>query len=119
VTAVARHAVRFREEFEMRCEKCGEWWPLTLEFWDPLHGVNRCTACLRDAGQHPARIVKERLVQPVEEAKERARLLSCVAQKRYYHRHHDEVLARRRDYYQRNRDAVKEAQRLYRQRRAA
>jgi hypothetical protein len=42
----ALHAIRFREEFEMRCERCRQWWPLTEEFWYPRRGLGRCLACL-------------------------------------------------------------------------
>lgn len=34
----------------MRCEDCAisggkAYWPLTLEFWEPKHGLSRCKAC--------------------------------------------------------------------------
>jgi len=43
--------VRCREgEFELRCMDCaqgdhGAYWPLTLEFWNPRRGMQRCRAC--------------------------------------------------------------------------
>jgi hypothetical protein len=47
-----RTGVRYRQDvgWELRCESCavlhGErYWPLTLEFWDPRHGMSRCRAC--------------------------------------------------------------------------
>jgi hypothetical protein len=42
--------VRIRDDaFEGKCEYCGEYLPLTAEFW-PMHnaGVRRCKACLRE-----------------------------------------------------------------------
>lgn len=44
--------VRFSEDtlcFEMLCMVCGEYWPLTLEFWEPPRGLWRCKACVREA----------------------------------------------------------------------
>ena len=39
--------VRIRDgEFEGRCDYCGEYLPLTFEFW--AQGVRRCKACLRE-----------------------------------------------------------------------
>lgn len=52
--------VRWNEElecFEMKCESCfarrgrhpgGSYWPLTLEFWDPREGLQRCRACIAE-----------------------------------------------------------------------
>lgn len=38
------------EEFQMRCGDCSRrglnaYWPMTLEFWEPKHGLTRCRAC--------------------------------------------------------------------------
>ena len=42
--------VRYREdEFELRCARCLEWWPLAIEFWSPAHTMTRCKACLNEA----------------------------------------------------------------------
>jgi hypothetical protein len=42
--------VRIREgEFEGKCDYCGEYLPLTFEFWPrENHGLRRCKACLRE-----------------------------------------------------------------------
>jgi len=37
-------------EFQLRCGDCARrgmnaYWPLTLDFWAPKHGMNRCRAC--------------------------------------------------------------------------
>ena len=48
--------VRVRDgEFEGRCEYCGEWLPLTADFWPVrvdargwTQGLRRCKACLRE-----------------------------------------------------------------------
>jgi hypothetical protein len=50
----AVRGVRWNEEtqeFEMRCDACAgtqrgpSYWPLTLEFWTPEHGLAKCRAC--------------------------------------------------------------------------
>jgi hypothetical protein len=33
------------EEFQHQCRTCREWWPLSLEHWQPAHGLGRCRAC--------------------------------------------------------------------------
>ena len=41
--------VRMRDDgFEGRCEYCGEYLPLTVEFWEARGGLRRCKACLRE-----------------------------------------------------------------------
>lgn len=39
--------MRHREDtgFEAKCLYCGEWWPITLEYWKPRGGMARCKAC--------------------------------------------------------------------------
>lgn len=37
--------VRFREELEGRCDACGEYWPITSEFWRLDEALRRCRAC--------------------------------------------------------------------------
>ena len=42
----APHVVRYSlGEWEMRCENCGEWWPIDLAHWQPNHGLARCREC--------------------------------------------------------------------------
>lgn len=37
---------RWREDgWQLQCRTCGDWWPLTVEFYDPKHGTARCRAC--------------------------------------------------------------------------
>ena len=37
---------RWRDDvWELRCRSCGDWWPLTEDFYSPRHGVARCKAC--------------------------------------------------------------------------
>ncbi len=38
--------VRWHEELEGRCNRCGEYWPLTREFWYPSCGMGRCRTCI-------------------------------------------------------------------------
>lgn len=35
------------EEPELRCPHCGEWWPITPEFWR-LNDWDKCLACSRE-----------------------------------------------------------------------
>ena len=45
-----RAPVRFRDGgFEYRCPSCREWWALTLESWDPRHGMQKCRACIAES----------------------------------------------------------------------
>jgi len=38
--------VRWRPDaWEFRCPLCREWLPLTLDFWAPGRGMQRCRAC--------------------------------------------------------------------------
>jgi hypothetical protein len=47
--ALPAQAPRYREDgWELRCRTCGDWWPLTTEFYDPKHGTVRCRACWRE-----------------------------------------------------------------------
>lgn len=46
------HGVKYREgEFYLRCSDCwarhqgSAYWPMTLDFWSPEQGLNRCRAC--------------------------------------------------------------------------
>jgi len=49
-----RHSVEC-ECFEGRCQYCGDWWPLTEEFWPKAVTVQFCRACLQ-AKKHPIRV---------------------------------------------------------------
>jgi hypothetical protein len=97
----ALHAIRFREELEMRCEACQDWWPLTPEFWRPIRGLNRCLACIResDVAQH-RKFRKPTPRKPKTwQSILRKRLLNRAAQARYYRAHSDELRAKRRASY--------------------
>lgn len=41
-----RHRVRFREDFELQCSRCRDWWPLSTEFWIARISLQRCRACI-------------------------------------------------------------------------
>ncbi len=99
----ALHAVRFRDEFEMRCEVCDGWWPMSPEFWYPRRGVSRCLACLRDKDAVWRRTQRPRPAQRRKtvtwQSALRKRLQGRAAQARYYRGHADEVRAKRRAAY--------------------
>jgi hypothetical protein len=47
--ALPSQAPRYRDDtWELRCRTCGDWWPLTLDFYEPRHGTARCKACWRE-----------------------------------------------------------------------
>jgi hypothetical protein len=113
------NGVRWREEtgFEGRCDYCRDWWPLTLEFWQPRWSMARCRACInlwrrtyqnakyrddpafRYARQTAAALSdwKARQWRP-EERRER--------RKAYYEANRPQILARQRARYQANREAI-------------
>jgi hypothetical protein len=35
---------------ELRCPHCGEWWPITTEFWE-RNEWHQCVSCKRDRGR--------------------------------------------------------------------
>lgn len=83
-----RHAIRFREEFEMRCDRCGEWLPLTALFWNPRQSLARCRACTSEA---------HRGAQLRYLAEDGSRVTAKVAaNRRWYARHRVAILERRR-----------------------
>jgi hypothetical protein len=113
MSCVTRHAIRFRDEVEVRCDACGDWWPLTREFWWP-NGRNvgglilgRCRGCKNDH-----RKVREAVSRT---DKQRA------GERRYYARNRERILARNRERYAKRRDAEHLRAQLYyaRHRRAA
>ena len=45
--------LRFKDgDFQLRCEYCREYWPLTVEFWKPKHGTRRCKGCWAEYARH-------------------------------------------------------------------
>lgn len=94
--------VRYRDDvgFEMLCDRCGDWWPLTTEFWYELY-LSRCLACKREVhrlGEAARRQTPEYQAQMAEERKnavlrEKRREISL----RYRNRHLEEVRRRGRE----------------------
>lgn len=69
-------------DFEMRCDACASnssttiYWPLTLEFWNPTHGLRRCRACLMVDDRKRHRELRARLSPETRRARDRARYLA-------------------------------------------
>jgi flagellar motility protein MotE (MotC chaperone) len=95
-------------EFQMRCGDCSRrseraFWPLTLEFWEPKHGMNRCKACHNEI---KARRVREALrADPARKAakyaanREQRRVKGRIYEERRRNKvvQDPELLQRRRD----------------------
>jgi hypothetical protein len=96
---------RHREDvgFERRCPDCADWWPITLEFWDP-RWTTRCRSCIRrwkNAGQ----IERYRIDEAFREAKKAAARLTA-----WKGRQNDPEADRERKalYYRANRERILE-----------
>ena len=105
MSAVARHAIRFREEVEIRCDQCGEWLALDVEFWLPSWRGNglmlaKCRACKND---HREAVARTRRTDELR-ARERAS----------YARRRDHILAYNRKRYAARREAELMRGQLYR-----
>lgn len=111
--SVRRVSVRYdrsEKEWVMRCDSCASsgqtsaYWPLSLEFWDPSSGLQRCRACSNLAR-------RMRHVDTVEERR--------AKQRERYHQTRDYRLAWRHAYHAANRERINEARRRkYAERRA-
>ena len=106
--------VRIREgDFEGQCAYCGEYLPLTPDFW-PLreHGLRRCKACLREYKRlKQAGYVASR--RELYNAGVRARMAFLSPEEKARRR------AANRDWKARNRDRIAVYNREYRARKAA
>lgn len=97
--------------FLLRCDDCATsgkssaYYPLTLEYWLPSQGLQRCRACHRDRHRRNHR-------QSPEQRR--------AAQRRRYYAIRDTVLAYRREYYAANRERIRGQRRqAYARRKAA
>ncbi len=95
--STSRVAIRYREEWEARCETCNSWWPLDGEFWQPKNGMVRCKACWREYFR-----LKERGRTSDEAVAEQKR----AANRLRYAEHRQERLARNRAWKAANPDKV-------------
>ena len=102
--------VRFREEFELRCTMCQDWWPITTEFWQPKNGMQRCKACWREY---------HRIKQRVYSADERHRLATHYRNRINYAEHREARRAANHAWKMANRERVAEYNRAYRERKRA
>lgn len=98
-------------EWLLRCDHCAAehkgsaYWPLTLDFWDPAHGMSRCRACWH---------TYQRRIDHARRAKRIPR------HRRYYLANRDVILMKRRAEYQEKRDDILMKHRArYARRRAA
>lgn len=79
--------VRVRDgDFEGKCEYCGEYLPLTAEFW-PIsrtrpQGVRRCRACTREYHRLHQRTYRGTLLQAVWRANQRAHYRALPVEER-------------------------------------
>ena len=105
-----RHRVRWSkadETFEMQCEGCLDFLPLTPEYWVPKHGCTRCRACFRDANN-----AKQRERNRARRADPAYRVQQATGLRMKRRANRDTLLEQRRAWYRANRE------RLCRQRRA-
>lgn len=82
------------EEFQKRCDSCAStgrgpiYWPLTLEFWEPKHGMTRCRACWRR--RHAAKVREAlrhdpvRYARKLEANREQKRAKNAIYNAQYY-----------------------------------
>ena len=117
MTGYGRHAVRWSkadETFEMACDACLAWLPLTAEYWVPKHGYARCRACYRDWNNARQRAKnRARRADPAYRASEQAAMRAVRRANR------DAMLAARRAWYAANRERLCQARRAAYARRAA
>jgi hypothetical protein len=80
--------VRYRDgEFELACHMCGDWWPITLEFWRPSNGMQRCKACWREYHRiHERNRTADEAIRLVKNYKGRIRYAERAAERRAYNR---------------------------------
>lgn len=98
--SIRRVSVRYdrrEDEWTMRCDSCASsgqtkaYWPLSLKFWNPKLGLQRCRACHN---------LRKRLSRRQTPDERRAK------QRDYYWTHHDERIAWRRAYHAKHRDEI-------------
>lgn len=98
------------EGFEGQCEYCRDWWPLTVEFWYPKHGLRRCKACWAAYHrQHEAGRMRNDIIHSLKTQRDRERYYANRAQR----------LAANRAWKAANRDRIAAYNREYRERRRA
>ena len=102
--STSRAPVRYDKadgEFLLRCDSCvalkrNAYWPITLEFWEPRSGLQKCRACHNLA---------KRLARRKTAEEKRA------AQRAYYYAHRDHRLAWRKAYHAKNNERINAARR--------
>ena len=98
------------EGFEGQCDYCGDWWPLTVEFWYPKHGLRRCKACWATYHrEHEAGRRSDDILRRLKNQRDRER----------YYTNRPARLAANRKWKEANRERVAEYNRAYRERRRA
>lgn len=113
MTEYGRHRVRWSkadEAFEMQCDACLDFLPITTEFWVQKHGLTRCRACFRDANNARQRDrnrerrddsyrLAENLAQRMKRRANRDALLEY--RRAYYRAHRERICSQRRELYAR------------------
>lgn len=99
-----RHRVRWAkadEAFEMQCDACLDFLPMTAEFWVPKHGYARCRACYHDAYN-----ARQRERNRVRRSDPAYRIAEVAAHRAKRHANPDQVREARREWYRMNRDRI-------------
>lgn len=97
-----RHRVQWskaEEAFEMQCDTCLGFLPVTTEFWVPKHGLTRCRACYRESNN-----VRQARKNGARRADPGYRLIEAEALRIKRGANRDAWLEYRRAYYRANRD---------------
>lgn len=110
MTGYGRHRVRWSKAesaFEMQCDACLAWLPITTEFWAPKHGFVRCLTCFKETYQ-----ARQRAVNRVRRADPVYRLEQNEAQRVKRAATHDTLLEYRHAYYRANREHILDQRRI-------
>lgn len=100
--AFVGHRIRWPKDSEptLQCQQCFEFWPLSLEFWEPSH-LRRCRACARARRRDYTRAyMRERRKDPAYRAAER------VAKGADYRANADRRRAYQADWYRRKKSTL-------------
>lgn len=100
---------RWRDEaWELRCRHCGDWWPMTTDFYTPRHGCARCNACWSEYYR-----TKEAARRALPESETGMRL---TRRAKYFGAYHERRRVYMKAWRDANKDRVREYNRIYRER---
>lgn len=103
-TGYGCHRVRWSkadDEFQVQCDTCLEFLPLTIEYWAPKHGLTHCRACYRDVNN-----VRQRAANRSRRANPKLRAQDNAGQRAKRAANRDAFLEYRRAWYRANRERV-------------